>query len=210
MRLSLKLCGVRRAQDAVLVAEAGADEVGVVFAKASKRRVRLTDAWAIRQALPPEVPLVGVFQDATLDDLRTVLAAVPLSALQLHGALPEGAAGLGVPLVAALQISSPASLQALGELEDYYRLLLDGPKAGSGHGFAWELARTVRPRYVGQVFIAGGLDPDNVAEAIAIARPDGVDVASGIEGEDGFKDRGRVRAFIDAAREAARLADQRA
>jgi phosphoribosylanthranilate isomerase len=80
------------------------------------------------------------------------------------------------------------------------RLLLDGPAGGSGKSFAWSLAAEARKLHQGELFISGGLTPENVAQAIAQARPDGVDVASGIEGPDGFKDPARVRAFVRAVR----------
>jgi phosphoribosylanthranilate isomerase len=84
------------------------------------------------------------------------------------------------------------------------RILLDGPAAGSGTSFAWALAGRARALQAGELFIAGGLTPENVAQAIAEARPSGVDVASGIEGPDGYKDRDRIRAFVRAARGASR------
>ena len=201
MSLRIKLCGVRRPEDARLCAEAGADEVGVVFASSSRRRVTFEQAQAIRAALPAGFPLIGVFLDAALDELRATVTAVALAALQLHGRIPEGAEGLGLPLFAGLQISSAASLASLEALSGRFaRALLDGPRAGSGQPFPWELARAARARFHGEIFVAGGLNPGNVAEAVRLAAPDGVDVASGIEGDDGFKDPARVRAFVAAVR----------
>lgn len=201
--MKIKLCGVRRPADARLCAQAGADEVGVVFAPSSKRRITLEVARQIRDALPPAVPLVGVFQDATLDELRAATATSALNALQLHGNVPAGAEGLGLPLYAALQVFSEAALAPLAGLAPRFaRALLDGPRGGSGLSFAWELGRAARARFPGQLFVAGGLHAGNVAQAIAAAAPDGVDVASGIEGEDGFKDAARVEAFVAAVRAA--------
>jgi phosphoribosylanthranilate isomerase len=204
---AIKLCGVRRASCALLCAEAGADEVGVVFAPASKRRITLDDARAIRAALPPAVPLTAVFQDATLDDLAIAASTGLFARLQLHGSVPAGAGLLDVPLVRAVHLKGASSLEALqlappGGGPPYARLLLDGPAGGSGLSFAWELAREVRARLAAgtQLFVAGGLHAGNVAQAIAAAAPDGVDVASGIEGPDAFKDPQRLRAFVAAAR----------
>ena len=197
----IKLCGVRRPADALLCARAGADEVGVVFAAGSKRRVTLEVARQIRDALPREVPLVGVFQSASLEELRAAVATLALAALQLHGSVPAGAESLGLPLYAALQVTSAEALAPLDALAPRFtRALLDGPRGGSGLSFAWELGRAARARFAGEVFVAGGLHAGNVAQAIAAAAPDGVDVASGIEGEDGFKDAARVNAFVAAVR----------
>ena len=194
--MRIKLCGVRRPEDAILCAEAGADEVGVVFAAGSKRRVNVEEARRIRAALPAEVPLVGVFQDAPLEEALRIAREVGLAALQFHGKLPQP--GGDLPLYAAVQVSG-AELAQISSLAGFRRVLLDGPSGGSGVPFAWSVARTVRGS-VPEVFVAGGLTAANVAEAIREAEPHGVDVASGIEGPDGFKDPGRVRAFVRAAR----------
>jgi phosphoribosylanthranilate isomerase len=204
--LSIKLCGVRDVRDARLCAEAGADELGVVFAKTSKRRLSLAQAREVRESLPPAPRLVGVFQDATLDELQIAANAGILSALQLHGALPAGLfeAPLGLPLHLALQITDADSLAQLDELHPSLiaRVLLDGPRGGSGKTFAWRLVREARKRFAGPIHLAGGLTPENVAEAVAVAAPDGVDVSSGIEGPDGRKDPERIRAFVEGARAA--------
>jgi phosphoribosylanthranilate isomerase len=197
--MKIKLCGVRTVADALLCAREGADEVGVIFAAKSKRRVTVQEAKAIRDALPSGVPLVGVFLDAPLAEVTRVAAEVGLQAAQLHGAWPAERAGL--PLYAALQVVSEESLQPRPGAA---RLLLDGPAGGSGKSFAWSLAAKARALQESELFIGGGLTPENVAQAIAEARPSGVDVASGIEGPDGYKDGDRVRAFVRAARGASR------
>jgi phosphoribosylanthranilate isomerase len=194
----IKLCGVRTVEDALLCAEAGADEIGVIFAARSKRRVSVEQARAIRAALPKAVPLVGVFLDAPLDEVLAIVREVGLQAAQLHGAWPLASAP--VPLFAALQITGEGSLQPRPGAA---RVLLDGPAGGSGKSFAWALAGRARAFFDAPLFVSGGLTADNVAQAIAQARPDGVDVASGIENAEGFKDPARVRAFVRAAREAA-------
>ena len=121
--------------------------------------------------------------------------------------MPSGAGLLGVPLVRALNLPPDSFLEDLprappGGGPAYARLLLDGPAGGSGFSFAWELARRGRTRLspAQTLFVAGGLHAGNVTQAIAAAAPDGVDVASGIEGPDGFKDPERVRAFVAAVR----------
>jgi phosphoribosylanthranilate isomerase len=193
--MKIKLCGVRTVADALLCAREGADEIGVIFAARSKRRVTVQEAKAIRDALPARVPLVGVFLDASLAEVMRVAREVGLQAAQLHGAWPSERAEL--PLYAALQVVSEESLQPRPGAA---RILLDGPAGGSGKCFAWSVAARARTMHGGELFIGGGLTPENVAQAIAEARPSGVDVASGIEGPDGHKDAERVRAFIRAAR----------
>ena len=200
--LRIKLCGVRTARDAGLCAAAGADEIGVIFALHSRRCVTVKTAGEIRAALPARVPLVGVFQNADLGEALRIGREVGLAAVQLHGTLP--APGGALPLYAALQVDGEFALARLSSLAGFRRVLLDGPAGGGGGvSFAWSLARKARTLCAAELFIAGGLVPENVAQAIRAARPDGVDVASGIEGPDGFKDPARVRAFVDAARAAA-------
>lgn len=200
--LRIKLCGVRTVDDALLCAEAGADEIGVIFAERSQRRVSLETAQAIRAALPKAVPLVGVFLDMPLDEVLRIVREAGLQAAQLHGAWPAAqlspaASREGIPFYAALQVSGVESLQARPGAA---RILLDGPAGGSGKSFAWSLAADARARFDAPLFIAGGLLPENVAQAIAEAQPAGVDVASGIENAHGYKDPARVRAFVRAVR----------
>ena len=197
--MKIKLCGVRTVADALLCVEEGADEVGVIFAARSRRRVTVEEARAIRDAVPARVPVVGVFLDADLAEVARVAAEVGLQAAQLHGRWPDRAGEL--PLYAAVQVESEQSLQAR---PGAVRMLLDGPAGGSGKSFAWVLAEKARALHAGDLFVAGGLTAENVAQAIREARPDGVDVAGGIEGPDGYKDRERVRAFVRAARGATR------
>src|SRR5207248_7795262 len=123
--MKIKLCGVRTVPDALLCAREGADEIGVVFAERSRRRVTVEEAKAIRDALPARVPLVGIFLDAELSEVLRVASEVGLQAAQLHGAWPASRATL--PLYAVLQIRSEESLQARPGAA---RILLDGPAGG--------------------------------------------------------------------------------
>ena len=139
-RLRIKLCGVRRARDAELCAQAGADEIGVVFAPHSRRCVTVAGAREIRAALPDDVRLVGVFQDAALSEALRVAEEVGLCAVQLHGVLPEPSGAL--PLYAALQVDGEAALARVAALRGFRRLLLDGPAGGGGGvAFGWTLAQ---------------------------------------------------------------------
>ncbi|HEX4382178.1 MAG TPA: phosphoribosylanthranilate isomerase [Myxococcales bacterium] len=190
----IKLCGMRTVEDAVFCAEAGADELGVIFADRSKRKVSVEMAAAIRQAV--KVPVVGVFLDAPLDEVLKTIRVAGLHAAQLHG---NWSTSDLFPFYAALQVTGIESLQPRPGAS---RILLDGPAGGSGKSFAWALAAEARKLYQAPLYIAGGLTAENVGEAIRQARPDGVDVSSGIENELGFKSKERVRAFVSAAKEA--------
>jgi len=195
----IKLCGIRTVEDALMCAEAGADELGVIFAEKSKRKVTVETARAIRDAVPRTIPIVGVFLGAPLDQVLRTVREADLQAVQLHGAWTWDET---MPFYAALQVTSEASLEPRPEAA---RILLDGPAGGSGKSFAWSLAKEARERYPEvPIYVAGGLHSGNVGEAIREAQPDGVDVASGIEDERGFKSQERVLAFVRAAREAFR------
>ena len=139
----IKLCGVRRAEDAALCVEEGAHEIGIVLAPHSRRCVDLKTAREIRLAVPPEIVLVGVFQDATLAEAARVAEDVGLTALQFHGKLPAGHHA-HLRLYAALQMDGEAALARVASAAGLHRVLLDGPAGGSGASFAWSLARKVR------------------------------------------------------------------
>lgn len=130
--IRIKLCGVRTPSDALLCAEAGADEIGVVFAAKSRRRVTFDQARAIRDALPTRIPLIGVFLDATSEEVAAAVRAIGLFAAQLHGAwFPAVHSFPGLPLYAALQVESELALDALLQRPTAARVLLDGP-SGAG------------------------------------------------------------------------------
>ena len=125
--------------------------------------------------------------------------ALSVNTISISGA-GVGSGSAPLPLYAALQVGDASALEALSQRPGAARVLLDGPAGGSGKSFAWSLASRARALHPAPLFIAGGLTADNVAQAIREAAPDGVDVASGIEGSDGFKDAAKVRAFVKAAR----------
>src|SRR5438045_7457677 len=168
--MKIKLCGVRTVPDALLCAREGADEIGVVFAERSRRRVTVEEAKAIRDALPARVPLIGVFLDAELSEVVRIAGEVGLQAAQLHGAWPARTASF--PLYAALQVTSEDSLQPRPGAA---RILLDGPAAGPGRSFAWPRAARARALHGGELFVAGGLPPGHAARPHSEPRPAGVD-----------------------------------
>jgi len=202
VRTRVKICGITRLEDAQLALEAGADVLGFNFWPGSKRHVSVSRAAEIAAALPVGVLRVGVFVRATPNAVRDTVAAVGLGAVQLHGDEdPADYSGAGVPLWQVLRIERalPASVSARAS-----ELLLDARVegfGGSGRTFDWSLARQAG-QFGLPYWLAGGLTPLNVAEAVHRGAPSGVDVASGVESSPGVKDPERVRAFVAAVRAA--------
>jgi phosphoribosylanthranilate isomerase len=211
--VKVKICGVTLVEDAARIAAAGADFIGLNFWPRSRRHVDLERAAAVAAAVRAAGPaqVVGVFVDAGAGEIAAVHARVGLDVVQLHGAeTPEDAAAVaraaGRPVWKAIAAGGPGDLEAL-DAWSVDAILLDTPtpgKGGSGVAFDWGLARAARLRHPARrLVLAGGLHAGNVAEAIAAARPWGVDVASGVEAAPGVKDAAKVVAFVAAAREAA-------
>jgi phosphoribosylanthranilate isomerase len=195
----VKICGVTTVEDALLAAGLGADAVGMVFA-ASARRITTADARDIARRLPPDVWSVGVFRNERRERVAEVANTLGLRAVQLHGnESPTDTAWVAqrVPVVIkAFAATDPA----LARADEYGAdlLLVDSATPGSGKLFDWavlEEAPMNRP-----FMLAGGLDPDNVVDAIRTVGPWGVDVASGVESAPGRKDPARLRRFIAAVR----------
>jgi phosphoribosylanthranilate isomerase len=206
-RLFVKICGITSGEDARVAAEAGADAVGFVFWPESPRCVAGARAREIGECLPPEIVRVGVFVDASPDEMARVAEEARLDVLQLHG--DERPESLGdLPLRAWKAVRVGPGFVAADALRYEGRaagLLLDtrtaGAPGGTGRSFDWSLAVAVRQR-ASFLMLAGGLDPLNVRSAIRAVRPDGVDVSSGVESAPGRKDAEKVRAFLRAVREA--------
>lgn len=200
-----KICGITRVEDALLAAEAGADAIGLVFYDKSPRAVDVRQARTILAALPPFVTSVGLFVNASRCFIGEVLDAVPLDLLQFHGdETPEQCEGHGRPWFKALRVRPGDDLRAeAARFSGARAILLDayvpGVPGGTGERFDWKLIPADLPR---PLILAGGLTPDNVAEAIASVRPYGVDVSGGVEASRGIKDAAKVAAFIQRVREA--------
>jgi phosphoribosylanthranilate isomerase len=198
----VKICGVTRVQDAEAAVEAGADFIGLNFWPRSRRCVALDAAVEIAAVIPGDVKKVGVFVNAPRPTVLETAARVGLDLVQLHG--DEDAAfarALGRPYIRAVRVGAESDLRAIEDF-DTDLILLDTPSAGyggSGKTFDWSLARAAR-RYGKKLFLAGGLDPANVASAVRDVRPYAVDVAGGVEAGPGIKDKLKLRRFIDAAK----------
>lgn len=206
MRGFVKICGVTRPEDAEIVAAAGVDAIGINFWPRSKRFVDDDRAHAVAAAIPPGVLRVGVFVNAHPLVVAENVAELRLDRIQLHGDEKAGAWEEldRAWLIRAVRVEDKASLKEAYEwkaalyLYDSY----SPSYGGSGRRAPWELLVAEYAMLRRPFLIAGGLDPDNVAEAIRLLRPDGVDVASGVESAMGIKDPGKVRAFVTAARAA--------
>jgi phosphoribosylanthranilate isomerase len=203
MNVRVKICGIANLADAQVAVEAGADALGFNFYEKSPRYVSLATAAEISRALPPYTLRVGVFVNPAAELIRRAIGECGLNLLQFHGdEPPEFCTQFGLMSMKAFRVRDAASLKALPE----YRTdawLLDAYASdtfgGTGEKFNWQLA--VEAQKLGKpVFLAGGLTPENVAQAIQQVQPFGVDVASGVESSPGRKDAAQVRAFINAAK----------
>ena len=199
-----KIWGITRIEDALAAVAAGADAIGLVFYAKSPRAVTVQQARAIIAALPPFVTTVGLFVNASRCELGEILDAVPLDLLQFHG--DETAAdceGWHRPYIKALRVKAGDDIAAAcdaypsasGILLDTY---VEGVPGGTGEAFDWSL---IPPGLRKPIILAGGLTPDNVAQAIARVRPYAVDVSGGVEQGKGIKDHARIRAFMQAVRD---------
>jgi phosphoribosylanthranilate isomerase len=221
MSLWIKICGNTSLADALLAAEAGADAVGFVFAP-SPRQVTAAEAAAIVSRLPAGIEKIGVFVGATLEEIYTTVRAGGLTGVQLHfqaaAELPaklHQRLGPGLRILRVVHIDAAhaevGARQIAEHLQDPHLdgVLMDSRTAtaagGTGVAFDWAVAadallQDARARE--RLIAAGGLNPCNVAEAIATLRPWGVDVVSGVEAAPGRKDAAKVREFVARARAA--------
>jgi phosphoribosylanthranilate isomerase len=208
MPVRVKICGITSPEDGIMAARAGADAIGLVFWPRSPRYVDLDKARAIAAAVSPFVLRVGVFVDATTDEIGRAVHAAGLDVVQLHGdEPPEVFDRLPRRGLKALRVGPGFDAsRALSYQRHAAGLLLDtqakGVPGGTGETFDWAVAEWVRTQ-VSCLVLAGGLTPDNVGDAIATVKPDAVDVSSGVESEPGRKDPNKVRAFIEAVRRTA-------
>jgi phosphoribosylanthranilate isomerase len=202
--IRIKICGITNREDALLAAALGADALGFIFYPPSPRAVAPDTARKIIDQLPPFVAAVGVFVDEAADTVREVAAWVSLDWVQLHGReTPEYCRNLGRRVIKGFRIRDDHSLPELAPYRGVVQgMLLDtykkGQVGGTGESFDWRLARLAAP--YGPIILAGGLTPENVAQAITAAQPRAVDVASGVEAAPGKKDPDKLKSFFEAVR----------
>lgn len=200
-RTRVKICGLTRLEDAELAVELGADAVGFIFWSQSPRAVTVDRAAAIARALPAFVARVGVFVNPDPDEVRRIASDVGLSAAQLHGdESPAAFAGAAPTLIKVAALSGDADVRAAIELPLDVTVLVDAAdrerRGGTGQQADWSGAARIAA--VRPVILAGGLSPDNVAQAIARVRPWGIDVSSGVEDRPGVKSAAKLRALFEA------------
>ena len=198
----MKVCGTTSEEDALLAVAMGADAVGFIFAP-SPRQVSPAAVAHIVGRLPPEVVTVGVFRDSAPEQVVKVVNSIGLKAAQLHGRETPAQVQFVVDRVPLVINAFPAGSNAITRAKEYGAqvVMLDAPSPGSGQVFDWSLVEGVPPG--SRLLLAGGLTPDNVADAIAQAKPWGVDVCTGVESAPGRKDAVKLRSFVANARAAA-------
>jgi len=202
MPVKVKICGVTRIEDAIAAAEAGADMIGLNFWPGTRRCVPIGRACEIAGAVRGRVEIVALFVDAPRDEVIETAARLGTQTVQLHGSETAAFAGglEGLRVIKAFHIGSEDDLAQLAGFPAYACLLdarVEGMRGGTGRTIDWELAR--KAAEAGRVLLAGGLTPDNIAEAVRAVRPWGVDTASGVETAPGEKDAEKVRLFVERA-----------
>ena len=205
MSVKVKICGITNLLDAQAAVTADADLLGFIFCEASPRYMTVEKAAAIARHLPPHVVRVGVFVNPTEELVIRAMGECGLNLLQFHGdETPEFCTQFGIMSMKAFRLRDAASLEALPNYPTDAWLLdtyVEEKAGGTGKTFSWDLAIEAQ-KFGKPIFLAGGLAPENVAEAVRRVRPFAVDVSSGVEASPGKKDRAKVRAFISAARSA--------
>ena len=203
MTLRVKICGLTTLEDALAAVDAGADAVGFVLYKESPRCISVEQAQEIIRQLPPFVTTVGLFVNQPTHWVRVMAERCGVDAFQFQGdETPEYCEAFRQRAIKAIRVQDSTSLNRMAEYRvrafvlDAYR---EGEYGGTGQRFDWDLA--VPAKAYGRIILAGGLTPDNVAEAVRRVQPFAVDVSSGVEGSmRGTKDHGKIRAFIQAAK----------
>jgi phosphoribosylanthranilate isomerase len=201
--VKIKICGITSPADAEAAVLAGADALGLMFFPGSPRFISLEMAQDIARRLPPYVLRTGVFADPEPSEVVAAIQHCQLNLLQFHGAeTPEFCLQFGLMTMKAFRMKNADSLPALSAYQTDAFLLdshVAGKPGGTGETFNWDLALEAK-KFGKPIFLAGGLTPQNVAEAVRQTQPFGVDVSSGVEQSPGKKDAGKMRDFIAAVR----------
>ena len=204
--IKIKICGITNLEDAMAAAEDGADALGFIFYKKSSRYVEPSKAAEIIRQLPPFITPVAVFVNEREEKIRDIQFTTGIKVLQFHGdERPEFCDRFATRVIKAFQVKDKESIKHMAHyhvgafLLDSYK---DGMRGGTGTVFDWHLA--VVAKTFGRVVLAGGLTPENVAEAVKLVQPYGVDVAGGVEREKGLKDHAKLKKFITEVRRASR------
>ncbi len=203
MDTKVKICGITNIEDALHASECGADALGFILYRRSPRFIDPDRAASIIRELPPFVTTVGVFVDESPETVNTLAREVGFGVVQLHGnESPGECTAVEARVVKAVRIRDTHSLNGLGSYSGVSAFLLDtyrqGVPGGTGESFDWDIA--VEAKGYGRIILSGGLNPENIREAVICVRPYGVDVSSGVEIEPGRKDHRKVAEFISRVR----------
>lgn len=199
--VKIKICGITSMEDAACAVEAGASALGFVFYKPSPRFVGVEVARRIIASVPPFIASVGIFVNEEASRINEIARICCLDRIQLHGdERPDFCRSLERRVIKAIRLKDKSSLELMKTF-DVTNFLLDTYSdklyGGSGSGFDWELA--IEAAKLGRIILAGGLTPENVADAIRRVRPYGVDVSTGVEIRPGKKDPRKIAQFIKSA-----------
>ena len=201
--MQVKICGITLIDDALVAVDADADALGLIFYAGSPRGIDVEQAREIARAVPPYTTLTALFVNPQRSLVERVLRAVPISQLQFHGnESAEFCRGFERPYVKSIAVSTDDEMQQVMREHSASRAflfdtLVPGKHGGTGKTFDWT---KIPAKNVGHRVLAGGLNAENVAEAIRIGAPDAVDVSSGVERSAGVKDHDLVRRFVAAAK----------
>lgn len=201
--IRVKICGITRPEDALAAARAGADAVGLVFYEKSKRRITVAQAQEIVRVLPPFVSVVALFVNEDAARIHDILAQVPVDVIQFHGDEDDAfCVQFRRPYLKVVRVRHAEDIQtACAQFPNARALLFDAyhpsEYGGTGQQFDW----TLLPKQLDKPWVlAGGLTPENVAEAVRISGAAAVDVSGGVEVSGGIKDSAKIAAFVAAAR----------
>jgi phosphoribosylanthranilate isomerase len=206
-RTRVKICGITRPEDGLAAARLGADAIGLVFYPPSPRAVTVGQARAIIEAVPPLVTRVALFVDAGKQEIENVLGQLSIDLLQFHGnETADYCRSFGRSYIKAVRMVQDVDLQAVSNAySDAAGLLLDsfqkGVPGGTGESFDWARIPVGLSK---PIILAGGLGPENVAQAIAMTGSYAVDVSSGVESAKGIKDASKIASFMHEVRDADR------
>ena len=204
MRTRIKICGITKPADASRIVDLGVDAIGLVFYPKSPRAVDIGTAKEICTSLPALVACVAVFVDATPNEIERVLSSMPITLLQFHGQeTATNCEQYGIPYIKAVRMKQEISPESVAESHPNAKaILLDsyhkGKIGGTGESFEWERVLECKSK---PIILAGGLSPLNIAEAMTITKPYGIDVSTGVEIRPGIKDEDKLQNLVAAARE---------
>ncbi len=201
----IKICGITRPEDARVAAACGADAIGLVFYPKSSRAISVAQALECIKSLPPLVTVVGLFVNETAENIERILREVPIDVLQFHGdETEEFCTRFGRPYLKALRVRSSDEIALACDSYRSARALLldawvDGVHGGTGQTFDWNMAQGT---FSVPIVLAGGLNAENVGEAIKLLQPAAVDISGGVESSAGVKSESSIKGFIAAVRSA--------